>query len=186
MLGVTIPRKGRRAPLLPLSLRRNCLADNTQTIKDQSFLKAQPNRPEVKVILGHLRSDPSTNPMNLFKYLVPVWTIGCVMALISWLSQQKHTRLLKQRAASVLGDIAVSDVEWGSTIKPFLWAVFGGPLFIFLVLGVLTHWIGRPVKENPNRSWDNEDNSRLQSSETRSKGAWELKGADVYSGIFWT
>lgn len=186
MLGVTIPRKGIHAPLLPLSLRQKYLADNTQTIEDESYLKTQPNRPEVKVILGHLRSDPSTNPMNLFKYLVPVWTIGCVMALINWLSQQKHTRLLEQRAASVLGDIPLSDVEWGSTIKPFLWAIFGGPLFIFLVLGVFTHWIGKPVKENPHRSWNNEYSSGLQSFETCSKGAWELKGADVYSGIFWT
>jgi hypothetical protein len=124
--------------------------------------------------------------MDLFKYFVPVWIIGCVMALVSCLSQQKHARLLEQKAASALGNVPLSDVEWGSTIKPFLWAVFGGPLFIFLVLAVFAHWIGRVVKEKPVRSWNNEYNSGLESSETRSNGAWELKGADVYSGIFWT
>lgn len=192
MLGA-IRRNGKRSPLLPSSLNQSRLAPDTpQTTQHDYHIRSQPPTSEVKVVLEHFHSDPNANLMNLFKYFVLVWLLGCGMVLVSWLSQQKHARLLEQRAAAALGaDFPLpTDAQWGSTIKLFLWAVFGGPLFIFIILAVLAHWIGRVVKEDPSLSWNYEDNPGLpvqsSGSKTRSSGAWELEGVDVYSGIFWT
>lgn len=185
MLGTT-PRKGSH------TRPRSWLVDKTQVLKQESSLWAQsicPPVSEVKVVLGRLHSDPDMSLMNLFKYFVPVWTFGCVLALISWLSQQQHTRMLQQKAtAPVSGDAHLPDIEWSHTTKPFLWAVFGGPLFVFIILAVLTHWIGRLVKTDvdSSRSWHKESTSGLPSSDTRLNGAWELEGVDVYSGMFLT
>jgi hypothetical protein len=183
----TTSTKQSHTPQISSPLRKSWLSQQTLALRRVSAQWTEaicPPVSEVKVVVERLYSDPDMSMTNIFKVLAPVWVFGCVLMLGARLSEQQHTRMLEQKAASAMGDITLPDIEWGLITKPFLWWTFGGLLVIYITLTIMSNMIGRLV--GPEVTANKAENARWQPSGSRFSSAWELDAVDIYSAMWQT
>ena len=139
---------------------------------------------DIKIVVNRLYTDPDMSIANIFKAFAPIWIFGCVLMLGASLSEQQRQRMLEQKAASVLGDVPLSDIEWGLITKPFLWWTFGGLLVIHITFVVMSNAIGLSV--GMEATAEKAGNARRQPSGSRYSSGWEPEAMDLYSAMFQT